>query len=100
MSSTSASTSNPPNRAQRQKCWLVRDDYFACLDSCGVIDPATVDTKPDVREKAKTCLEKKKKYEAECIASWVSYFNKRRVAAFRQEEYFKLAKAQNESLRK
>ncbi|RUS27801.1 cytochrome c oxidase, subunit VIb [Jimgerdemannia flammicorona] len=83
-------TANPPNRTERQRCWLVRDEYFACLDSCGVLDPVTVNSKPEVKEKAKACLEKKKVYESECIASWVDYFNKRRVLEFRQQEYLKM----------
>jgi cytochrome c oxidase assembly factor 6 len=63
----------PPTRRERQQCWKVRDEYFACLESCGILDPETMNTNEAVREKGKTCLDKKKLYEDACMASWVCY---------------------------
>lgn len=64
-----AQESKPPTRQQRQQCWKVRDEYFACLDRLNIIDPTTVEKDP---QKAKECLDCKKKYEDTCLASWVS----------------------------
>lgn len=58
----------PPTRQQRQQCWKVRDEYFACLDRLNIIDPVTVEKDPS---QASACLDKKKVYEDECMASWV-----------------------------
>ncbi|KAF9910684.1 hypothetical protein BX616_010796 [Lobosporangium transversale] len=30
-----------PSRADRQKCWKVRDAFFACLDQSNVVDPSS-----------------------------------------------------------
>jgi cytochrome c oxidase assembly factor 6 len=74
MSKQEAETaSKPPSRRERQNCWKVRDEYFACLESCGILDPETMNTKDNIREKGKSCLEKKKQYEDACMASWVLY---------------------------
>ncbi|KAI9307951.1 cytochrome c oxidase, subunit VIb [Cunninghamella echinulata] len=85
-------TDKPPTREQRKKCWKVRDEYFACLDSLNIIDPMVVDKNPD---RATNCLEKKKLYEDACMASWVEYFNKRRVLDERQKQYLKLSEEQS-----
>ncbi|KAI8147697.1 cytochrome c oxidase, subunit VIb [Fennellomyces sp. T-0311] len=84
--------SKPPTRQERQKCWKLRDEYFACLDSVSIIDPTIVENDP---QKAKDCLEKKSKYEDGCMASWVEYFNKRRVLDIRQREYLEFSKQQS-----
>lgn len=62
--------SKPPTRQQRQQCWKVRDEYFACLDRLNIIDPAVVEKDP---QQAKECLDCKKLYEDTCLASWVRY---------------------------
>ncbi|CAO3686467.1 unnamed protein product [Umbelopsis vinacea] len=54
-----------------------------------------MNTKDNIREKGKSCLEKKKQYEDACMASWVEYFNKRRVLEERQRKYLALAKEQS-----
>ncbi|CAM0141927.1 hypothetical protein VKS41_004370 [Umbelopsis sp. WA50703] len=95
MSKDSETANKPPSRRERQHCWKIRDEYFACLESCGILDPETMNDKPDVREKGKSCLEKKKEYEEACMASWVEYFNKRRVLEERQRKYLQLAKEQS-----
>ena len=61
--------SKPPTRQQRQQCWKVRDEYFACLDRLSIIDPTVVEKDP---QKAKECLDCKKLYEDTCLASWVN----------------------------
>ncbi|KAI8358684.1 cytochrome oxidase c subunit VIb-domain-containing protein [Mortierella sp. GBAus27b] len=59
-----------PTRADRQKCWKSRDEYFACLNKADVVDPS----KP---EAANVCVELRKHYHDACMKSWVEYFNKR-----------------------
>ncbi|KAI7886590.1 hypothetical protein K492DRAFT_203122 [Lichtheimia hyalospora FSU 10163] len=83
--------SKPPTRQQRQQCWKVRDEYFACLDRLSIIDPTVVEKDP---QKAKECLDCKKLYEDTCLASWVEYFNKRRVLDERQKQYLEFTKQQ------
>ncbi|ORX49486.1 hypothetical protein DM01DRAFT_1291170 [Hesseltinella vesiculosa] len=82
----------PPSREERKKCWKVRDEYFACLDQLKILDPTVVDKSPD---RASSCLGKKKQYEDACMASWVEYFNKRRVLDERQKQYLKLSEQQS-----
>lgn len=65
---TDSSGTKPPTRQQRQVCWKLRDEYFACLDRLNIVDPVAVEKDP---EQAKDCLESKKKYEDACMASWV-----------------------------
>ncbi|ORE02393.1 hypothetical protein BCV72DRAFT_215325 [Rhizopus microsporus var. microsporus] len=86
------SGSKPPSREERKRCWFLRDQYFQCLDRCNIRDPATVEKTP---EKAPECLELKKNYEEGCMASWVEYFNKRRVLDMRQKEYLKFSEEQS-----
>lgn len=65
-----SSGAKPPTRQQRQVCWKLRDEYFACLDRLNIVDPVAVEKDP---EQAKDCLESKKKYEDACMASWVCF---------------------------
>lgn len=95
MSKESETANKPPSRRERQHCWKIRDEYFACLESCGILDPETMNEKAEIREKGKSCLNKKKEYEEVCMASWVEYFNKRRVLEERQRKYLQLAKEQS-----
>ncbi|CAO3678958.1 unnamed protein product [Umbelopsis ramanniana] len=96
MSKQATETPNkPPSRRERQQCWKVRDEYFSCLESCGILDPEAMNTKDTTREKGKACLDKKKIYEDTCMTSWVEYFNKRRVLEERQRKYLELAKEQS-----
>ncbi|KAI8370496.1 cytochrome oxidase c subunit VIb-domain-containing protein [Radiomyces spectabilis] len=90
--SSSAAPTKPPTREQRKQCWKVRDEYFACLDKLNIIDPVVVEKSP---EKAQACLEKKKKYEDDCMASWVEYFNKRRVLDVQQKRYLEFSQQQS-----
>ncbi|OBZ86815.1 Cytochrome c oxidase assembly factor 6 [Choanephora cucurbitarum] len=83
--------SKPPTREERKRCWFVRDQYFGCLDKLNINDPTVVDKNP---EKATECLSLKKGYEEGCMASWVEYFNKRRVLDLRQKQYLELSQQQ------
>ncbi|KAI9498008.1 cytochrome c oxidase, subunit VIb [Zychaea mexicana] len=89
---TAAENAKPPTRQQRQHCWKLRDEYFACLDKLSIVDPVIVEKEPT---KAKECLEKKSQYEDACMASWVEYFNKRRVLDVKQREYLEFSKQQS-----
>lgn len=62
------SSSKPPTRQERKRCWFLRDQYFGCLDKLNITDPTIVEKNP---EKATECLELKKGYEEGCMASWV-----------------------------
>ncbi|KAG0363092.1 cytochrome oxidase c subunit VIb-domain-containing protein [Gamsiella multidivaricata] len=84
-------TVNHPSRADRQKCWKVRDAYFACLDESKVLDPSTP-------EAASICQELRKQYEGACMKSWVEYFNKRRVLEVEQKEILERMRAQHQAV--
>jgi len=49
-----------PNKAERQKCWQARDEFWKCLDECD-----------DNRTKCKT---QRSAFEASCTAQWVNDF--------------------------
>ncbi|KAI8096643.1 cytochrome c oxidase, subunit VIb [Halteromyces radiatus] len=88
----SSTPDKPPTREERKKCWKLRDEYFACLDKLNILDPVLVEKQPD---RATSCLDKKKHYEDACMASWVEYFNKRRVLDERQKQYLKFSEEQS-----
>ncbi|KAI8971856.1 cytochrome c oxidase, subunit VIb [Mycotypha africana] len=89
---TDPTATKPPSREERKRCWFLRDKYFGCLDKLNITDPTTVEKNP---EKATPCLELKKAYEEGCIASWVEYFNKRRVLDLRQKQYLEMSAKQS-----
>ncbi|GAA5990903.1 hypothetical protein JCM10908_000072 [Rhodotorula pacifica] len=85
-SSSSPATDSPapapssaaaPDRSQRAQCWSSRDAYFGCLDKNNVQAPG--------QEGAGVCKGENDEYKDKCAASWVDYFNKRRVLALRQD---------------
>ncbi|KAL9544044.1 hypothetical protein MBANPS3_007831 [Mucor bainieri] len=86
------SSSKPPTRQERKRCWFLRDQYFGCLDKLNITDPTIVEKNP---EKATECLELKQGYEEGCMASWVEYFNKRRVLDLRQKQYLEFSQQQS-----
>ncbi|XP_040886161.1 cytochrome c oxidase assembly factor 6 homolog isoform X2 [Toxotes jaculatrix] len=53
-----------PSSAQRKACWEARDQLWKCLD--------------DNEDKAASCQNFQKEFEAKCPAQWVKYFIKRR----------------------
>ncbi|GAW01833.1 ymr244c-a-like protein [Lentinula edodes] len=58
-------------REDRKQCWETRGQYFACLDSVGILKPG--DEKTSV-----ACSSKNKAYKQKCAKSWIEYFNQRR----------------------
>lgn len=74
------------DRASRQKCWQGRDDFFKCLDKHEIIDP--------IKDEAKAknlCSTEKLSFEANCVATWVDYFSKKRVLEIQRENMIKEA---------
>ncbi|KAF2857799.1 hypothetical protein K470DRAFT_222638 [Piedraia hortae CBS 480.64] len=67
--SSSPQKEEAPDRGARASCWAGRDAYFACLDAKGVVDGA----------KSKECPKELEVFEKACLASWVTYFQKKRV---------------------
>jgi len=61
----SQETVQHPSRADRQKCWKVRDAFFACLDESKVLDPSAP-------EAASICKDLRNQYEGACMKSWVN----------------------------
>ncbi|GAA5963533.1 hypothetical protein JCM3765_006271 [Sporobolomyces pararoseus] len=81
-SSSSSSSSEPtndsaaPSRSERKACWDSRDLYFGCLDKNSVSVPG---------QEGDKCKKEDGEYRDKCAASWVDYFNKRRVLQLRQD---------------
>ncbi|ORY49301.1 cytochrome oxidase c subunit VIb-domain-containing protein [Leucosporidium creatinivorum] len=76
-SKTAEAPSGIPDRSARQQCWDARDRYFGCLDKNSIVVPG--------QEEGKTCKAEDTDYRKLCAASWVEYFNKRRVLQLRQD---------------
>ncbi|GAA6020789.1 hypothetical protein JCM10207_001658 [Rhodosporidiobolus poonsookiae] len=74
--SSGADTSSAPDRSARAQCWTSRDAYFGCLDKNGVQVPG---------QEGGKCSSEDGEYRGKCAASWVDYFNKRRVLQLRQD---------------
>ena len=49
-----------PNSSQRKKCWLVRDEYFQCLEANN--------------EDKQKCASLMPNFEEHCPKRWVKYF--------------------------
>jgi cytochrome c oxidase assembly factor 6 len=64
-----------PTRSERQKCWLARDTYFACLDAHSVDDPLK---HPSIDKKE--CRAESAQMDTDCAREWVKYFKQWRVA--------------------
>ncbi|KAG0297186.1 hypothetical protein BGZ96_007395 [Linnemannia gamsii] len=79
-----------PSRADRQKCWKVRDAYFECLNTNNIVDPSKA-------EAASVCKDLQSLYENGCMKSWVDYFNKRRVLEVEQKELLERMRAQHKA---
>lgn len=74
------------DRASRQRCWDGRDDFFKCLDSNNIIDP-----QKDEEKARAACGAQKVNFEANCVATWVDYFSKKRVLEIQRENMIKEA---------
>jgi hypothetical protein len=57
-------TTSPPTRSERAKCWEARDNYFKCLDEQGVVAPSS-------EGKSSVCFPLRKQFEKDCVKSWV-----------------------------
>ncbi|KAK9248708.1 cytochrome oxidase c subunit VIb-domain-containing protein [Lipomyces tetrasporus] len=57
-------------RSEREKCWIARDKYFACLDKNRIMNVATQD--------ASMCASERSAVDSTCRQSWVDYFIQRR----------------------
>ncbi|GAA5830847.1 hypothetical protein JCM11251_001096 [Rhodosporidiobolus azoricus] len=75
-SATAPQEGTAPDRSARAQCWDSRDRYFGCLEKNGVQVPGQEEGK---------CTQEDGDYRAKCAASWVDYFNKRRVLQLRQD---------------
>lgn len=60
-----------PSRSERQRCYIARDAYFACLDANGIIDAVK-----DEKRAAKACGAQSADFERDCAAQWVSWETK------------------------
>ncbi|KAL8279560.1 hypothetical protein RQP46_008122 [Phenoliferia psychrophenolica] len=79
-SSSPAAPAGAPTRSSREECWKHRDAFFGCLDAKNIAVPHGPDHKANGG-----CEKEDKEYQGACAASWVDYFNKRRVLQLRQD---------------
>ena len=56
-----------PSRSERQRCYLARDAYFACLDANGIVDAIK-----DEKRAAAACGAQNADFERDCATQWVS----------------------------
>jgi len=54
-----------PNKEQRTRCYVARDEYYTCMDQHQGKDEETVN---------KLCSKQKTHFETECPTQWVSHF--------------------------
>ncbi|KAK9353861.1 cytochrome oxidase c subunit VIb-domain-containing protein [Lipomyces doorenjongii] len=57
-------------RSEREKCWIARDKYFACLDKNRITSVANQDSS--------VCANERSDVDSLCRQSWVDYFIQRR----------------------
>lgn len=55
-----------PLRTERQKCYVARDAYFACLDANNIVDALK-----DEKAAARACGAQSKDFERDCASQWV-----------------------------
>lgn len=72
-----------PNKTEREKCYGVRDRYWACLDEHA---PTYISTSG--AEEPEKCKEFRQLYEAGCLKQWVKHFEERR--AYEQPKKLKI----------
>ncbi|MCJ1240509.1 hypothetical protein MMC14_008512 [Varicellaria rhodocarpa] len=78
-----------PDRSARRACWTARDAFFTCLDQNGIIDSIRNDG-----EAKKCCGGELKGLEKDCAASWVTYFQQRRVMEYNKKKTLEKLKAE------
>lgn len=74
------------DRESRQRCWFNRDAFFSCLDKHDIQDPIK---ERDAAERH--CPSERLGFEANCVATWVDYFGKKRVLERQREEMIREA---------
>ncbi|KAK9485541.1 cytochrome oxidase c subunit VIb-domain-containing protein [Lipomyces starkeyi] len=57
-------------RSEREKCWIARDKYFACLDKNRIMSV--------VNQDSSMCANERSDVDSLCRQSWVDYFIQRR----------------------
>ncbi|KAE9408315.1 hypothetical protein BT96DRAFT_808172 [Gymnopus androsaceus JB14] len=90
---SSTKDSGVSTREDRQICWETRDQYFACLDSIGVV-------KAGDEKNSGACASENKSYEKNCAKSWIEYFNQRRVIAEAQKDRLAQANTQAQNAKR
>ncbi|KAL4748083.1 hypothetical protein BDW72DRAFT_181274 [Aspergillus terricola var. indicus] len=70
-----------PDRTSRQRCWIGRDQFFACLDDNDIIDSIKGD-----KEARKKCAKEIAEFEAACSSTWVKYFKEKRVMEYNRDK--------------
>ncbi|OIW26568.1 oxidoreductase-like protein [Coniochaeta ligniaria NRRL 30616] len=73
-----------PLRTERQKCYVARDAYFACLDANNIVDALK-----DEKAAGKACGAQSKDFERDCATQWVTYFKKWRVQDLKKKQMLK-----------
>lgn len=63
-----------PNKADRQKCWTARDNYWACLEQHAPTFNSTSGT-----EEPQQCKALRKLFESGCPNQWVKHFDRKRT---------------------
>lgn len=53
----------PPNKAQRETCWVAKDAYWSCLSTLG---------------QEELCETTRKDFEKSCKKKWVEHFDRQR----------------------
>ncbi|KAJ9130277.1 hypothetical protein NKR19_g9957 [Coniochaeta hoffmannii] len=73
-----------PLKSERQRCYLARDAYFACLDANNIVDALK-----DDKAAAKACGPQSRDFERDCASQWVTYFKKWRVQDIKKKQMLK-----------
>lgn len=81
----------PPNKAKRQVCWDSRDKFFACLEKNNIDDSLSAKELGNVHSK---CGSELKGLEANCVASWVLYFQQKRFNDMTRKKYIEKLEAE------
>jgi cytochrome c oxidase assembly factor 6 len=76
---------NPGSRAVREKCYVGRDAYFACLDQ---------------GKGAEECKQLRDVYESVCLPSWVKHFEQSRNYERQKRERIRMIEQQDAQMRK
>jgi len=92
---TSSGESEPPSRSKREKCWESRDLYFSCLDKLQIDNPLDPQHAKTIKS---NCSNEDKKFNKDCVASWVKYFKEKRPFDLKKERMLKEAAEQGQQI--